>query len=217
MSRFQTITELIHCVDTLVDLLRSLQKMFHRPSDNFTPKFPVSSSRPDFHVPNQQIRSYVPFILKQLETIQGHIMEQIGKTNSSVLLSRYEMMLPVLESKLENECHARFFIQEWFQDIQFWHQQCLSSLKRNGLEIASLLTKLPEESIRSHSYHLSVEQLEIWLDELSVCPPLEELFLSDLFQTYRQYHETVRMMGNQLHEQYYALQSLRRIATAKGK
>lgn len=216
MNRFQTITQLIESISTLQELLHILPTIHHRPSHNLTPRFPDSSLLPPFHPPSNQLLSFAPFALKQLATIQGHILGQLGKTDSNLLLSRYQDFLPHLESKLENDYHLRSFLFDLFQDITYWQQQCISSLKRNGLEISQLLDQLADDSLYNKSYHLSIQQCKLWIQSLSSHPSLDSTIpLTDLFTQYRNVFDSFRKMGVQLHEQYYALLSLRRLTSAK--
>ena len=225
MSRFQTVTDLLWFVETLQEILHEIQHMTQRPSEDLSPKLGIAEQEaPPFHPVEERVRSHVPFFLKQLTTIQGHMMDQVGKTEHGILLSRYQDVLPSLEQKLEKDFGAFWFVYEMCQDILFWHERCLGIMERNGKEMVWLLQGLGEDGIVSSPYHLSNQGLQEWLQgfrDNEVVLAVRRSYdqkpsLVEFYKQYRACLSFVRTVGTRLHEQYYALQSLRRIGKAKG-
>jgi hypothetical protein len=225
MSRFQSVTDLLWFVETLQEILHKINGVQRRPSEDLTPKLTfLDREAPPFHVMEDRIRSHVPFFLKQLTTIQGHMMDQVGKTEHGVLLTRYQDVLPHLEEKLEKDFGAFWFVYEMSQDILFWHERCLAIMERNGREMADLVEAIGDDSLRPIPYHMSLDQLQEWLQGfrsnevvISLRRALDQkVSLVDTYKSYRACLSFVRTVGTRLHEQYYALLSLRRLSNAKG-
>lgn len=225
MSRFQTVTDLLWFVETLQEILHDIQHTTQRPSGDLTPKLSFAEEEaPPFRPMEEQVRSHVPFFLKQLTTIQGHMMEQVGKTDPGVLLGRYQEILPTLEQKLEKDFGAFWFVYEMSQDILFWHERCLGIMERNGKEIAWLLQGVGNEAVTPSPFHLSESELQEWLqgfrdnEVVSVVRRAidQKPFLVEFYKQFRSCLSFVRTVGTRLHEQYYALLSLRRLGKAKG-
>jgi hypothetical protein len=225
MSRFHSVTDLLWFVETRQEILHEINGVQHRPSEDLTPKLTfLEGEAPSFHPVEGRIRSHVPFFLKQLTTIQGHMMDQVGKTDHGVLLARYQDVLPHLEEKLEKDFGAFWFVYEMSQDILFWHDRCLRIIERNGQEIARLMEAIGDDSLRPIPYHMPLDGLQEWLQGfrsnevvLALRRALDQkVSLVDTYKSYRTCLSFVRTVGTRLHEQYYALLSLRRIGKAKG-
>jgi hypothetical protein len=225
MSRFQSVTDLLWFVETLQEILHEIDTVQRRPSEDLTPKLTfLEGEAPPFHPVQERVRSHVSFFLKQLTTIQGHMMDQVGKTEHGVLLTRYQHVLPHFEEKLEMDFGAFWFVYEMSQDILFWHERCLEIMERNGREISELLERIGDDSLRPIPYHMSLDGLQEWLQGFRSNEVVlglrrildQKISLVDTYKSYRTCLSFVRTVGTRLHEQYYALLSLRRLAKAKG-